>query len=191
MTTYVLEKRQHLVVSRVVGNKEADVGIVKHSGDTDQTGTATRDNGDVLPGVLAVFTLAVHLVVHVGDSLTEGLDTGSGAVLPGGHGDVDGLRALKAALNVVFNLGSALAQVGPELRLFQEAILSSSLGAPDDASRGTSGVQTGMGEVTLVRSPELAVDLGTSFYACFWGQQPVHGYAILSLHISWFSFFLF
>ena len=104
--THVLEKRQHLIVSRVVGDEEADVGVVEDGGDADEAGAASRDYGDVLPGVLAVLTLAVHLVVHAGDGLAQGLDAGGGAVLTGGHGDVDGLGPLEAALDVILNLAT-------------------------------------------------------------------------------------
>ena len=49
--THILEQAQHLVVSSIVRNEEANVGISKHGSNSDQTGTATRHNADILPGV--------------------------------------------------------------------------------------------------------------------------------------------
>jgi hypothetical protein len=158
--TYVLEETQHLVVRRVVGQEEGQVGAAEDGGDTDQTGTATGNDGDVLPGVQAVLALAVHLVVEVGDSLAQGLDAGGGAVLAGGHGHVDGFGPPEAAGNVVLDLGGALAQVGPGIGFLKEAILGGALGAPDDAGGGAAGVEAGVGHVALVGIAELAVDLG-------------------------------
>ena len=49
--TYILEQAQHLVVSSIVRNEEANVSISKHSSNSDQTGTTTRHNADILPSV--------------------------------------------------------------------------------------------------------------------------------------------
>lgn len=100
------------------------------------------------------------LIVELGDSLPKGSDAGRGAVLAAGHGDVDGLGTLEAAGDVVLDLGRALAQVGPGVRVLEEAVLGGALGAPDDAGGGSAGVETGMGHVALVGVAELAVNLG-------------------------------
>jgi hypothetical protein len=96
----------------------------------------------------------------VGDGLTQGLDAGRGAVLTRGRRDVNGAGAVEAALDVVLDLGGALAQVGPLLGLLEEAILAGALGTPDDTGRGSGRVETGVGEMALVGGTELAVDLG-------------------------------
>lgn len=140
MVAYVLEKRQHLIIGRVIGNEEANIGVVQHSSDTDQASSTTGDDGNVLPAILAVLALTVHRVVHGSHSFTQGLDTGRGAVLSSSYGDVDGRRTLEAALDVILDLGSTLTKVGPEVRLLQEAILGCSLSAPDHTSGGTSRI---------------------------------------------------
>lgn len=86
---YVLEKRHHLIVGRVVRDEEADIGIVKDGGNADQASSATRHDSHVFPGVLALFALAMHLIVHPSNSGTERLDTSRGAILPSGDRDVD------------------------------------------------------------------------------------------------------
>lgn len=103
----------------------------------------------------------MHLVVHACDGGTEGLDTGRRAVLSERDGHVDGGGALEASLDIVLDLRSALAQVGPLLGLLEEAKLGRSLRAPDDAGGGAGGVQAGVGKVAGIGSAELTVDLGT------------------------------
>ena len=88
----------------VVGDEEADVGIVQDSGDADQPGTSTGDNGDVLPGVLTRLVLAVHVVVQAGHGLSQGLDTSGRAILAAADADVDGLGPREAALDIVLDL---------------------------------------------------------------------------------------
>ena len=92
----------------VVGNEEADVGVVENGGDTDEAGTPSGNDGDVLPGVLARFALAVHLVVQMGNSVPQGLDARGRAIFTARRGDVDVGGPGKAAWNVVVGLGGAL-----------------------------------------------------------------------------------
>lgn len=66
--TYVLEERQHLIVGSVIGNEETDIGITEHSSNSDQTGSTTWNDTDVLPCVLAGLALSVVLVVKFGNS---------------------------------------------------------------------------------------------------------------------------
>ena len=94
--------------TRVVGNEEADVGVVENGGDTDEAGTPSGDDGDVLPGVLARLALAVHLVVQMGHSLPQGLDARGWAIFTARRGDVDVGGPRKAAWDVVVGLGGAL-----------------------------------------------------------------------------------
>ena len=63
---------------------------------------------------------------------------------------------------VATHLGGALAQVGPLVGLLEEAELRGPLGAPDDTGRAARSVETGMGQVALVRRAELTVDFTTS-----------------------------
>lgn len=109
--TYVSEQRQHLVVCCVVGNEEAQVGLVQHGSDSDQTGTATGDDSDVLPGVLASHSLAMVLVVHLGDSLAQGLDAGGWRIFSGGDGNIDVGGPLETTLDVIFDLDSQTTQL--------------------------------------------------------------------------------
>jgi hypothetical protein len=103
------------------------------------------------------------LVVHVGYSLSQWLDASGRAVLSSSGRDVDGAGSLEAALDIVLYLGSSLAKVGPLLGSLQEAIFGGTLSAPDDTSRGTSGIQTGVRQMSLVGSTELSMDLGRGF----------------------------
>lgn len=102
----------------------------------------------------------MHLVVELGDGLSQGLDAGRGTVLARRYAEVDGLWSLEAAGNVVLDLGSALAQVGPRLGLIQEAVLAGALSAPDDTGGRSASVEAGVGHVAFVRIAELSVDLG-------------------------------
>ncbi len=92
----------------IIRDKKPDIGVIQHRSNPDQAGTASRNNGDVLPGVLAGLALAVHLVVQVRHRLAQRLDAGRGAVLAAGLADVDGRRAREAALDVVVDLGVVL-----------------------------------------------------------------------------------
>lgn len=77
---YVTEQAQHLIVGSVVGNEEAEIGVSKHGSNSDKAGSAARHDADVLPSVLACFALTVVLIVKRGNSLSQWLDTGSGAL---------------------------------------------------------------------------------------------------------------
>lgn len=74
----------------------------------------------------------MHVVVELGDSFSQGLDTRCGTVLSAGHGDVDGLGSGEASLDVILNLRGTLTEVGPEVGFLEVAILGGSLCAPDD-----------------------------------------------------------
>lgn len=167
--THVPEQRQHLIVGGVIWDEEAQVGLVKDGSDPDQPGTATRDDSDVLPRVLASLSLTVMLVVHLGDGLAEGLDASGRGIFSAGDGNVDMGWPLEAAFDVVLDLAtlrkfisvlvcrsvlvgrgdvaaggthlrSTLTQVGPSLWLLEIAELACPLRAPDDTGRGPRGV---------------------------------------------------
>jgi hypothetical protein len=117
------------------------------------------------------------LVVHLGDGLAEGLDSGGRGIFSAGNGNIDMGGPLEAAFNVILDLAtwekvqhpglsalhfvglggmaaagthlrSTLAQVGPSLWLFEVAELTCSLRAPDHTSRGPRGIETSMWQVT-------------------------------------------
>lgn len=103
------------------------------------------------------------LIVKLGDRFSQRLDTRSGTVLAAMARDIHLLGALKAALDLVVDLGCALAQIGPALGVLQVAVLIGPLRRPDDTGRGAGGVETGMRLVALVGA-ELAMDFGGEFW---------------------------
>jgi len=77
----VLEQTQHLVVGGVVRNEETEVGVTQDRCYSDETSSATWNDTDVLPGVLACFALAMMCVVELGDGCPEWFDAGSRALI--------------------------------------------------------------------------------------------------------------
>jgi hypothetical protein len=65
--TDILEKPQHFIIRSVVRNEEAQICIAQYRSDTDQPSSASRNNTDILPGVLALFALSVVVIVEVCD----------------------------------------------------------------------------------------------------------------------------
>ena len=53
------------------------------------------------------------VVVEVGNSLSQRFDTRSWTILATGQADIDRLGTLEAALNLIVDFWSTLAQVGP------------------------------------------------------------------------------
>ena len=106
------------------------------------------------------------LIVEVCDSFSQRSNTSGRAVLSTGDGDVDGLGALEAAGNIVLDLGSSLAQIRPGIRVLEEAVLGSTLSAPDDAGGRSTGIETSVGHVALVCVAKLTVHLGLEFCRC-------------------------
>ncbi len=135
LRTHILEETQHFIVSRVVGQEEGQVRVSKNGSDSNQTRTTTGNDGHILPSVQTVFALAVHLIVEICDSLSQGANTGSGSILSTSHGNVNGLGTLKASIDIILDLGGTLAQVGPLLGVLEVAKLGGTLGAPDDSGR--------------------------------------------------------
>lgn len=158
--THVLEQTQHLVVGRVVGQEETEIGGAENGSDADQASAASGHDGDILPSVFALLALAVHDVVEVGDGLAQRLDASGRAVLATSHGDLDGLGALEAAGNVIFDLRGSLTKVGPGIGVLGEAVLVGALCAPDHTRRRSAGVEAGMGHMAFMGIAELAMDLG-------------------------------
>lgn len=50
------------------------------SGNSDETSSAARNDADILPSVLTLLAYTVMAVVEVGHSLSQRLNTGSGAL---------------------------------------------------------------------------------------------------------------
>lgn len=98
-------------------NEEAQVAVTQNSSDTDQTRTTSRNDAHVLPCVLRFPPLAVVLIVQLGDCLPQRFDTGRRTVLTTMAGDVDLLGPLEAALDLIVDLGSALSQICPCVRV--------------------------------------------------------------------------
>ena len=103
------------------------------------------------------------LVVQMRHRLPQRLDARGRAILTAVGVDFDRRGPLKAAFDVVLDLGRALAKIGPLVLLLEEAELRSTLGAPDYTSRGTRGIKTCMRKVTLVRVTKLTVNLAGGF----------------------------
>jgi hypothetical protein len=158
--TYVSEERQHLVVRSVVGDEEAEIAVPENSSNTDQASSSSRHNAHVLPCVLALPPLAMVLIVQLRNRLSQRLDTSSRTVLAAMAGDVHLLGPVKAALDLVVNFRSTLAQVRPCIRVVEVAVLVGTLRGPYYTGRGTSGIETGVGLVALMRLAELAMDAG-------------------------------
>lgn len=88
----------------IIRDEEANVGIVQDSCDTDEASTSTGDNGDILPSILARFSLAVHLIVQVGNRLPERLDASCRAIFAAVDADIDGLRARETSFDIILYL---------------------------------------------------------------------------------------
>lgn len=118
------------------------------------------NDGDVLPGVLGRLALPVELVVQSRDGLAQRLQPGRRAIFPALHRNVERGRACEAALDVILDLGCALAEVRPVVRVVKVAELAGALGAPYDAGGRARGVEPRVRLVALVGVAELGVDLG-------------------------------
>jgi len=92
------------MLTSVVGDEEANIGIVQHGSNSNEPSAATRYNRNVFPRVLAGLGLAMHLVVQIGHCLSQRLDPCGWAVLTALGVQVDGSWTRKATLNVVLNL---------------------------------------------------------------------------------------
>ena len=72
-------------------------------------------------------------IIQIRNRRSQALDPGRGTVLAPRRADVDLVRALKGADDVVVDFGGALAEVRPLVGLVGEAVLVGALGAPDDS----------------------------------------------------------
>lgn len=158
--THVLEQRQHLRIRRVIGDGEGKIRIAQNSSNSDQTGTSTRNDADILPGILALLPLAIVLIVQTCNGGAQRLDTGGRAVLPRSRGNGDCCRSGEAPLDLIVSFGSTLTQIGPAGGVLGVAVFGGSLSAPDYTGRGTGSIETGVGTVSLVGGSELAMSLG-------------------------------
>ena len=84
-------------------------------------------------------------------------------ILPSGDTHLNALRPLKAPFDVVFDFWGPLPKICPLGGIFEEAVLVGPFRAPDYASGGARGIETGVWTVTFVGIAELAVDFGGEF----------------------------
>ena len=148
-----------LIVGSVVWDEEAQVCIVQYSGNSNKASSATRHNGNILPGILALLSFAVLMIVEIGHGFSQWLDTCGWSILSSTHGNINRLGAVEATLDVIVNLWSSLTQVGPVVGTIAEAVLVGTLCAPDYASRGSGGIETSMWTMAFMGTAELAMDL--------------------------------
>ena len=146
------------------------------SSNSDETSSASRDNADILPGVLTFLAYTVMAVVEIGDSLSQRLDTGGRTldrsvnyamfiqaqkgtyVFTARHGYINVMGSFETSLDFIIDFWGALTQVGPFLWVFSEAMLVGSLSSPDDSSGCTRRVQSSMRFVSFMSIAKLAVD---------------------------------
>lgn len=161
--TCIPKQGEHFVVGGVVRNEETEVGIVQDGSNADQARPPSGDDGHILPGIFALFALAVMYIVEVRHRHPQWLDPGRGAVFSAGDGNVNLRRALEAPFDLIIHLGRSLAQVRPLGRVIGEAKLDRPLGTPHHARRGSGGIKSGVGAVTLVSTTKLTMDFGIEF----------------------------
>ena len=128
--TYIFEQTQHLVVSRVIRDEEAQICIAQDSRDPDQASSATGYNANILPGILGALSLPVILIVEVCDSGSKRLDSCSRTILTTGHGHRNRGRSLEAAFDLIIDLWCALTEVCPFFGVVIEAVLGGLFGCP-------------------------------------------------------------
>lgn len=104
------------------------------------------------------------LIVQLGNSFPEWFDTGCRAVFTAMARNVNLLRPLKAALDLVVDLRRTLAQVRPCFGVLEVAVLVGAFRGPYYTSGRTCRVETSMGLVAFVRIAELSVDLRGELY---------------------------
>lgn len=112
----MLYKGQFVVcmITRRVLLQKTKIGVTQDRSDTDKARTATRDNAHILPSILGFLSLSVMLVVKMSNSFTQRLDSCGRAVLTPSEGYIDGLWALEASLNIIFDLGGAFSSISTD-----------------------------------------------------------------------------
>ena len=154
-----------LVVGSVVWDEEAQVGIIQHSGDSNEARPATRHNGNILPGILALLPLAMLMVVEIGYSFSQRLYSRSRSIFPPTHRNFNGLGAVEATLDVIVYFWSSLTQVCPFVGTVAEAVLIGTLCAPNHTGRGAGGIEAGVWTVAFMGIAELTMDVRAKFTA--------------------------
>lgn len=92
--------------TRIVRNEEPDVGIIQNSRDADKTSTASGHNSYILPRVLACLALAVHLVVELGNSFPQRLDTCCRPILSATDTNIEVGGARERSFDIIVDLRS-------------------------------------------------------------------------------------
>lgn len=109
---FCTDKRQHLVVGSVIWDEEAQVGIAKNCSNANKASTSAWNDADILPGILALLSFAVMLIVQLGHGLAQRLDTGSRTIFSSSHANINSLWPFETTLNLVIDFGSPLSQIG-------------------------------------------------------------------------------
>ena len=65
--TDILEKPKHFIVRSVVRDEEAQICVAQYRSNTDQPSSASGNNTDILPRVLAVLAFSIVVIVEVCD----------------------------------------------------------------------------------------------------------------------------
>ena len=79
--THIPKEGQHLIVSSIIWDEKAQVGIVQDSSNPYQASPSTRNDGDVFPRILTVFSFSVMGIVKVCYGYSERFDAGRRAIL--------------------------------------------------------------------------------------------------------------
>jgi hypothetical protein len=103
-------------------------------------------------------------IVEVRYGRAERLDTGRRSILTAGVADIDASGADEAAVNLVLDLGSTLAQVGPGVRIVGVTALVGALRCPDDTRRGTCRIKTSVRLMASMGVAEGAVGVRCLLY---------------------------
>ena len=70
-------------------------------------------------------------IIQIGDRSSQWLNPSRRAIFSACHRDIDRMGALERAFDLVIDLGSSLAQVGPLVRVLKEAVLVGAFRTPN------------------------------------------------------------
>ena len=96
----VPKQAQHLIVGGIVRHKESKVCVANNRRNSDESSSATRDDADILVGVLRKLPFTMLGIVQIGDCFPKWLDARGWSILATFHGDIDAVWSFEAALDV-------------------------------------------------------------------------------------------
>ena len=131
--THILKQAQHLIICRIIRDKKPQIRIIQHRRNPNQPRPPPGNNTHILPAIQTLLPLPMMHIIQIRNRRSQALDPGRGTVFAPRRADVDLVRALKGADDVVVDFGGALAEVRPLVGLVGEAVLVGALGAPDDS----------------------------------------------------------